>query len=142
MPTTLAPARRAEPARDAPARAAHRRSLTERCVALAERLPADQRVLVHQVLDRGLTFNEIATLAGCTPAHVRRRYKRCLTRLSDPLFAFLEFHARSLSPDERRTAQAVLYRGLSLRAAAAELGLSLHAVRMHMRSLRALARRS
>ncbi|MCE9590190.1 MAG: helix-turn-helix domain-containing protein [Planctomycetes bacterium] len=134
------PSRIAEAATRARERSGAVRGRAERLVDLARRLPPPDRALIDQLLSRGCGLREIATLTGRPTGAVRRRVRRLLRRLNSPAFVFLDEHAAGLGEPERRTAQLVVFQGLSLRAAATTQGLSLHRVRGHIQRFRALAR--
>lgn len=124
-----------------PAALAARRSQVECLLDRACRLGDRDRLLVQQVLRHGISMADIARLADLKPQQVRRRLRTLLQRMRSPLFIFLDSHAQGLPRDTRLVAQRIVFGGQSLRAAAADLNLSLHQVRQHMRSLHTLAQK-
>lgn len=132
MPTALL-----KPELHAPSpRLRDRRDRVEATLDLAGHLPERERALVEQVFRRGASIREIARLTGTPPGTLGKR----LRRIQSPLYLFLDRHADLLPAPERRTAEAIVFAGLSLRAAAAHNQTTLHTVRVHMRAVRALAR--
>lgn len=106
---------------------------------LAE-LPANERALLHAAFVDGHSAIEIAALARSasgapvggevvTARSVRRRIRRLVERVMSPRFLYVVRHQGAWPQNRRRVAEACVLRGLSLRDAAAELGLSLHVVR-------------
>jgi hypothetical protein len=108
------------------------RVLTDR----ARWLPDPDHALVLAVYRDHRPVSEIARLRGDRPQALRRHLRALAERL---LSAHAEFVAGALaapdhagwSPTRRRVAQLCLLEGASLRAAAADLSLSLHEVRRH-----------
>ena len=123
-----------------PGQRIHARRRVEELLTLCQHLPAPQRLLVEQRFRAGLDATQMARMSGCDPRRLQRRLRSLIRRVRHPLFAYLVTHGPLLPPDCRRVGEAVVFRGLSLRAAARELRLSLHAVRQQMRALRIWAR--
>jgi len=116
------------------------RDKTERRLGLAEHLPDADRIMLEQVLGQGISMAELARLTGRKPDEIRRRVARLIKHVEQPIYRFLILHAELLDGPTRRTAERVIFGVRSLRAAADELGISLHQVRQHMRTVMALAR--
>ncbi len=116
------------------------RERVERRLALAEHLPKADRLLLQQVLEKGLPVAQLARLMGRRPQQLRRRIRKLIRHMEQPIYRFMILHADLLSPDTRRTAELVVFGVRSLRQAADELNLSLHQVREHMITVRAIGR--
>ncbi len=69
---------------------------------------------------------------------LRRRVRALTTRLADPRFIFVLRHQRDWPPKRRAVARACIILGLSQRAAAHELRLTLHDVRQEFHTIQAL----
>ncbi len=108
--------------------------------ARAGDLSAPDRALVEAVVLGGQRVSELAPLAGCSPRVLRRKLKGALARLSSPEFGFVIRHRSQWPHTRRRVAEACVLRGLSQRAAASELRLSLYTVRFHQSAVLAMAR--
>ena len=104
-------------------------TIVERAAALAER----DRGLLEAVYAKGHTVQEVARLLGQTqPSEVRqlrKRVRRLVTRVSDPRFIFVLASCKQWPTSQRKVAERCVLRGESMRAAAADLGLSLHLIR-------------
>jgi DNA-directed RNA polymerase specialized sigma24 family protein len=99
--------------------------------------PAD-RVLVEQVLAKGVLPREVAVVAGRSTRSVQRRLRQVLRRLNDPqVLTVLRMHER-WDPILAQVALAVWVRRWTLRQTAARLNLSLHQVRQHTLAIRTL----
>lgn len=125
------------------------RSAADRVLARAEFLPPDDRALIEAVYARGQTVQAVARLAAAatgrqpTPGEcrvLRRRVRRLLTRLADPLFAYVAVSRGRWSPTMRRIAEECVLAGRSQRDAAVRLALSYHTVRRTCHALEAMAR--
>lgn len=121
-----------DPARAGDLRRRRRVELADHLLERAAWLPERDQQLVESVYRRGQTAVELARLTGEPPRTVRRRIKRLVDRLLDQRTAFVATR-RAHWPRTRRTiAERVVLHGGSMRSAARELGISLHAVRRHM----------
>ena len=116
------------------------RDKTEHRLRLAEHLPEPDRLLLEQVLGQGVPMAKIARLTGRRPGDIRRRVVKLINHMDKPLYRFLIVHGDLLDPRTPRTAERVIFGVRSLRATADDLGLSLHRVRQHMRTVTALNR--
>ena len=117
-----------------------RRDRVEALVDGARYLGERDRALVEQVYRYGASVAGVARLTGEPVWRVRRRLRRLVARVNDPLFGFLVMYGDVVPAGARRTAEMVVFRGLSLRRAAALTGRSLHRVRGDLGVVRALAR--
>jgi len=98
---------------------------------------ADQ-ALLGAVYERGIPTRALAEAAGVSPRTIQRRVGRLVERLKDPtVLIVLRDHTRWPGMTGE-VALAVMVRGRTLRAAADELGLSLHEVRQLMQQAHAL----
>lgn len=106
-----------------------RREVVELVIERSRRLPEDERALVEAVLAEGRSVAEVARLRGESARATRRRVHRIVARALSPLFAFVSQHLDAWPSRRRRVAEITVIRGLSLRAAAEELGETVWAVR-------------
>jgi DNA-directed RNA polymerase specialized sigma24 family protein len=116
------------------------RHLAERLAARAGLLPLDQRLLLEQLYVHGWPASRIAALRGDHVRTVRRRAKRLATRVMSAAFELVAAHSHNWAPESRAVGQAVFIRGLSARAAAAELGIGYRTAALHARTIRAMAK--
>lgn len=105
--------------------------LTATLLDRAEHLPPDDANLVRAVFGRGMTVSELARAAGVRTHTMSARLRRITTRLADPAFEAVLRQRDFWPPSMRDVATACILHGLTLRAAAARLGLSVGAVRRH-----------
>lgn len=117
-----------------------RRDQVEKMLELAQHLETRDRLLFEQVYRYGQRVSDVARVAGCDAARLRRRIHRIIKQLRSPMFRFLIQHERLLTEPVRKTARQVVLRRKTLRQTAALVDRPLHEVRQHMASLRALAR--
>jgi hypothetical protein len=103
-------------------------------------LPPADRILLEQVYIQGWPVARVAALTGEPPRKVRRRAKRLATRALKPVFLEVALHSDGWPRDMRAVGAAVFIRGLSIRAAAAELSLSYGSATLHARTIRALVK--
>ncbi len=110
-----------------------RRDAAETIVARASVLAKEDRGLLEAVYDKGHTVQEVARLLGQTdPSQVRqlrKRVRKLVTRVGEPRFVFVLTSRHAWPSTRKRVAERCVLRGDSMRAAAAELGISLHSVR-------------
>lgn len=127
-----------------------RRAYAETLVQRAAWLPATDRELVEAVFDEGLSVAAYVRRmrergadihpgrSALTARAARRRLRGLIARVLSPRFVFVVERRTAWAASRRRVAMACVVRGLSLREAAAALGMSLHAVRRHMDAVDAL----
>ncbi|MCC7145143.1 MAG: hypothetical protein IT443_01720 [Phycisphaeraceae bacterium] len=120
-------------------RSVDRREGFEQVLALAEHLPAEERMLMDQLFRYGLSFRQVAKLTGQKKWQVHREAEVLLRHMRSPLFRFVAGRRDLFSKKTQRVADVVVLQRRSLRQAAADTGLSLHAVRLRLRELHALA---
>lgn len=116
-----------------------RRREIEDLLELADHLDQRDRLLVQQVYQYGVSLAALAQLTGRSPKAVRGRIRKLMQRMRSPVFGYVVLQGEALPARTRQVAQEVVVRCRSLRATAAYLGLSLHAVREQMAAVRALA---
>ncbi len=116
------------------------RQRIERVLALAEHLGDDDRLLVEQVYQHGMSPAEIACLLGKRTRTVRCRLRQILEDLQTPEFRYMVLRGHRLPPPTRQVGQVVVLHRCSLRRAAARLACSLHHVRQHMQIIQTLSR--
>lgn len=113
--------------------------LVEALAARAEGLGEADRALVLAAYRDGKRAVELAPLVGQGPRQIRRRLRGLVERLMSREYACVLSRRERWTPIRRRVADACVLRGRSLRVAARELGMSLHAVRRHRDAVLALA---
>lgn len=114
-----------------------RREHTARLVERAVWLPPRDRALVEAVFRDGHPVTDLARLTGDCPRSLRRRVRQLAARLTSPRFLFVVHHRDLWTNSRRRVGTACFIEGLSLRAAARELQMSLHTVRRHTDAIEA-----
>ncbi|MDX2145924.1 MAG: hypothetical protein SFZ23_00240 [Planctomycetota bacterium] len=134
------------------------RRRAEQLLAASQYLPPADRVLIELVFRDGRPAADVATvcrlqcvgdksrsvgpssvpatgtsvtLPTTSPARVRARVRRLARRLASPEFIFVVHHRAGWSTTRRNVASALWIEGLSMRATAQALNLSLHTVRRH-----------
>jgi DNA-directed RNA polymerase specialized sigma24 family protein len=112
----------------------------EQIVRLAQALPADDRVLLEQRYELGLTATDIARRSRRSAANIRKRIDRLTKRLASPEFRFTLLHQDKLPKPMRRTATLLFVQGRSMRETAELTKKSLHRVRCDRATLQTLAR--
>ena len=133
-----------------PARTAHRRqrrrAIASALVSRAAALPDDDRDLILAVYADGRSILSIARRDEDDPERIRlraaaiaRRVRGLSRRMLHPAFDAVVLHAHAWPPAMRRVGHACFVLGLSMRRAAKQPGLSLHALRTHAQPTRALA---
>ncbi|MGD9693158.1 MAG: hypothetical protein AB7G17_10245 [Phycisphaerales bacterium] len=129
---------RIDPDRVADLRRRHGREETERVLALAEHVGAEERALLRAVFEGGVSVGELARVRGCPVRTLRREVRGLVRRVTDPRFVFVLSRREGWGAGRRKVASACVLQGLSLREAAREAGLTLHTVRRHMGAIEAL----
>lgn len=114
------------------------RAAAESIRALAGHLPDAERALIYDAFELGTPVAQIARRTGQNPRTLTRRVRRITQRLLDPQFRFVAEHRGQWKPTQGTVAQACVIEGLSIREAAARLGLSSHVVRRHKEAIDAL----
>ena len=130
-----------KPANEAPIdlrRRSARRSLPSSFAQRTDYLPPDEAALLRSVYHDGVTIAAIAAMAGVTHATIRSRLRRILHRLDDPCFAFVLAHRAAWPPPMARVAPACFLHGHPLRRTAADLNMSIAAVRRYRDAVAAL----
>lgn len=129
---------RVDPAAGPDARRARRRELAEEAVRRSEWLATDEQALIRAVFRNGQSAAQVARLIGVEPRQVRRRMHRIIKRVMAPAFMLVVQHRDQWTGTRRRVAEACFVRGASIREAAAELGVSLHTVRVHCAAVKSM----
>jgi DNA-directed RNA polymerase specialized sigma24 family protein len=104
----------------------------------AELLPPVPRAIVLAHYDAGVSLRELAMLHHTTPLKMWRRLIHWRDTLSDPAFLLAAKFRDTLPHELELVAAARWEQGLPLRALAAKLGLTLHAVRKQITRARSL----
>ncbi|MFT3687043.1 MAG: hypothetical protein QM783_19330 [Phycisphaerales bacterium] len=114
----------------------------ELAVSIARRAtlldPAD-RLLLEQLYASGWPATRVAALRSEHVRAVRARASRLVRRILSPAFQVVATRSDCWPRQLQRVGNAVFIRGLSLRAAAKELGLSYFRVSQHAKAIRAIA---
>lgn len=118
-------------------RAAVRRH-ADTIVARAAFLAPDDRALIYAVFRDLIPVAAIARAAGVSAPHMRRRVRRLLLRLFTPRYIWVISARNAWTPERRRIADAAFLQGLSQRAIAKRLQISLPRVRAALCALRVL----
>lgn len=121
-------------------RRTHPRDRAEAVLAAAEHLPDADRALIEQVYRHGLSMSELTRLLHLPRERVRRRVRKLLQIMDQPLYRYLALHLELFDEPVRRTARLVVFAGMSMRQVARRTNVSLHTVREHMHTVRAVAR--
>lgn len=108
------------------------RDFADVVVQRAQLLLPEDRALVCAVYRDNLTAAQVAELTGVSPRAVRRRLHTLTQRLLSPRYEFVTRRQQQWGPTRRRVAVACAIHGMTLRAAAEHLSVSLHTVRRHM----------
>jgi DNA-directed RNA polymerase specialized sigma24 family protein len=115
------------------------REHVERLVEMAEHLEEADAALIRAVYERGLGVTELARAVGQRRQRIQRRLGRLVRRISSRSFGVV-VRNRGRWPEPRRlVGELIVLRGLTQREAARRAGLSVHEVRQHIASIRALA---
>lgn len=118
-----------------------RPSLREHAATLCERADAfdpPDRELLLAYFGAGRNAVQLAQLTGRTPRWVRSHLRRLAARALDPAFLYVARADAGWTPTRRAVGRACFISGLSLRAAARSLHLSLHTVRRNRLAILAL----
>mgnify|MGYP003869508055 CR=1 FL=1 len=114
-----------------------RRDHADQLVQRAAWLAPKDRALVEAVFRDGKTATDLARLTGESPRALRRRVRALAARLASPRYLFVVHHRDLWTTGRRRVGTACFIEGRSLRAAARDLGMSLHTVRRHTAAIEA-----
>ncbi|MEO1129793.1 MAG: hypothetical protein AAFX05_08830 [Planctomycetota bacterium] len=114
------------------------RELAETLVEDARWILPDDRAVIHAIYADGMTAQNVARLRNEPPRRLRRRVRVLVSRILSDRFRFVLIHRDAWPPMRRRVAGACILQGRSMRAAAAHLHISLHAVRREMDVINAL----
>lgn len=122
-----------------------RRMVRERVEALLERsglLSPEDQWLLGQHLGSGRSMASIAREMGRSADRVRGRVRRLVARVESEAYAFVlergEAQNSGWDAEARAIARACIGRGMSMRGAARELGVSVHVVRARMLEIQAM----
>lgn len=119
-----------------------RRGLTpselERVLGRVDLLPTRERALLEAMFQDGRSAVQIAALTGEDARAVRRQIRQVVARVLSPKFAFVMRHCGTWPASRRRVGEACVMWGFSVRIAARELGMTLHAVRRQLDAIQAL----
>lgn len=114
------------------------RDTADTILARADFLPPPDRTLILAVYEDSRPVADLARMMGQDPRALRRRIRRLVQRMVSPRYAFVAARRDQWSSTRRRVATACVLHGLSLRAAADQLGLSHYTVRRHCQIIDAL----
>lgn len=116
----------------------HAREIAERLIARCQWLDNADRQLVLAIYSDGKRIRDVAELVNVTPRQLRTRVRRLVSRVAGELYQFVAVHHEAWPEGLRSTAEACVFRGLSTRDAARQLGVSYYTVRRHMEFVRAM----
>lgn len=106
--------------------------VVEAILTLSHHVAPGDRRLIEAVYKDGHTLHALSELIGERPRSLRRRYRRVISRLIEPRFAFVASRGR-LWPARRRLVGTLhIIRGRTIRDTARRLGLTEHAVRREL----------
>lgn len=114
------------------------RSDSDAILERARSLPDRERALVEAVLRDGVRVSQLSKVTGIPDVTLRRDIARLLRRLTSRECAFVLAFQKSLPESRRRVAVACFVHGMSIRRAAAALGMTFYGVRRHHDALRAM----
>jgi len=115
------------------------REHVERLVQLAEHLEEADAALIRAVYERGLSASELARATRQRRQRIQRRLAQLVSRLSSRAFRLVVRSRERWSGPRRLVGELIFLQGHTQREAARRAGLSLHEVRQHVASIRALA---
>ncbi len=119
-------------------RESERREVSDYVLMRAEWLSASDRALIEQVFGKGVRPADVAAIQGCSTLVVQRRVANLVKRLLDPMVVFVLRYHRDWDKGTKKAALLVLVKGVTLRRAASELGVTLHCVRNRVHVVRGL----
>lgn len=94
-----------------------------------------ERLVLEAVISSGLSFVRLEQLTGLSVRIVRTTLRNAARRAESDIFAFVVAQRESMPPMRRAVAEAMVLRGMPLRAIAAELKVSLWTVRTQRQRL-------
>ena len=94
----------------------------------AAHLSEGDGALLRAVLEKGQSAVQVGRLLGIGPAAVRRRVRVLVQRVQAPEFMLVVCSAAEWTPRRCAVGRSCFIEGVSIRAAAGVLGLSVHAV--------------
>ena len=100
------------------------------------------RSLMKMYLEKGVSFRQIARVAGLNEVTVARRIRSLTRRFAEGAYLECVQHRHKLSAEELDIAAGYYLRGLSMRNIAAGRGISYHRVRKAIRKIEYLRRES
>jgi len=115
-----------------------RRADLEQVLTLSAHLAPEERVLIDQIYREGLSIANVARLRGRPASTVRTQVQGLIRRIHSPAFWYVVSHGDLLPKPTRTVGQMVICQGMSQRAAAIRMRMSLHAVRKHVQTIQAL----
>ena len=114
------------------------RELTEtillRCTALEE----TDRILVEQVVGRGVKPREVAAMSGASVRSVQRRLRGLVQRLLDSEVVYVLRHRQHWTRSRANVATVIWVQGHSMQKACEKLSMPLQEVRDHAQAVRGL----
>ncbi|MFM9997044.1 MAG: hypothetical protein ACKVU4_14745 [Phycisphaerales bacterium] len=116
-----------------------RRELVDDIIRRAALLPPADGALLRLVFEDGRPVSEVCALRGGSTARgLRRRVRILVRRVLSDRFRYVLVHRDQWPTTRRRVATRCVIEGRPIRDAAAELGLSVYAVRRHKMAIDAL----
>ncbi|MEM9065888.1 MAG: hypothetical protein AAGB51_10410 [Planctomycetota bacterium] len=115
-----------------------RRDVIERVLEAAHALPEPDRELLQAVLQEGTPVNRLARLRGVSVRVTRREVTNLIQRVLSPVYGFVVQQRAGWPRRRARVAELTVVRGMSLRAAAEQLGETVWTVRREREAIGAL----
>lgn len=116
----------------------HGREAAEAIVSRAVWLPDAERHLVQAIFGEGKSVLDLALLMSQPVRSLRTRVRRIVERLTSPAFAFVALNLERWPATMKRVGDACVFRGLTIKQAAADLNVSYYTVRRHLDVIRTL----
>jgi len=111
------------------------RDLNDRLLRRATYLKPEDRVLLNNIYQHGMTQRELAALMGICSQTVSRRANRLCQRLNSEIFSFVLVNRGKWKRKRRRVAELYFLQGYALRETVARSGESMHQVRKHVQAV-------
>lgn len=111
----------------------------ERVLQLAQHLSDADRLMLEQVYRHGMSAAQLATMLGRPPRTIQHRIHMLLRHLRQPLFRQVVARFDLLPREVQRVATLAVLQRCSIRKTACKTGLSVHQVRMALKTIKVLA---
>ncbi len=111
------------------------RDVTDRLLRRANYLKQEDRILLRNIYEHGLTQLEIASLMGLHPQTVSRRARRLCKHVNSQIFSFVLINRSNWSAERRRVAELYFLQKYPIRETVRMSGVSMHHVRKHIQAI-------